>query len=133
MSVLGSAGKGAMSGASIGSIVPGIVTGIGAAIGGVAGLFGGMFGHHSQPKQTVNGMPQGARLEDILPILLPLLKQSQQYSDQNYALQQRRYLMTDPGAASLMPGAQVPQGALPLQEMVARMTSNIMPNSARRG
>src|SRR6185503_4805767 len=75
MSVLGSAGKGAMSGASIGSIVPGIGTGIGAAIGGLAGLFGGMFGHHSQPKQTANGMPQGARLEDILPMLLPLLKQ----------------------------------------------------------
>lgn len=105
--------------------LPAIASGIGKLFGG---LFGG--GHKSQPAQT-GGVPQDARLQTLLPLLMPLLQQSQQASSQNYALQQRRYLMTDPGAASLMPGAQVPQGALPLQEMVARMTANILPNNAR--
>lgn len=106
---------------------------LGALIPVAAGLLGGLFGggKKKQPQPT-SGMPQGARLEDLLPILLPLLKQSQQFSGQNYELQKRRYLMTDPGAAQHMPGTQVPQGALPLQEMVAKMTANIMPNSARR-
>lgn len=105
--------------------LPAIATGIGKLFGG---LFGG--GHKSTP--TTTGQPQDARLQSLLPLLMPLLQQSQQASQQNYALQQRKYLMTDPGAASLMPGAQVPQGALPLQEMVAKMTANILPNNVRR-
>lgn len=109
-----------------------LIMAIPAIASGLGKLFGGLFGHHdSKPAQPANGMPQGAQLKDILPLLMPLLQQQQQASSQNYALQQRRYLMTDPGAASMMPGAQVPQGALPLQEMVAKMTANILPNNAR--
>lgn len=101
-----------------------------------ASLLGGLFGGGGKKKTTAPGtpgMPGGAELKDLLPMLLPLLQQSQQASKQSYGLQQRRYLMTDPGAASQMPGVQVPQGALPLQEMVMRMTANMLPNHAKRG
>lgn len=97
-----------------------------------ASLIGGMFGGGSKKKTASSGAGK-ADINSLLPQLLPILQQMQQASKDNYALQQRKYLMTDPGAAPLMPGAQVPQGALPLQEMVMRMTQNILPNNAKRG
>jgi hypothetical protein len=99
-----------------------------------ASLIGGMFGGGKKKTAKPAGPAgQGAQLQDLLPQLMPILQQMQAASKQNYALQQRKYLMTDPGAAKHMPGAEVPDGALPLQEMVMRMTAGIMPNHTKRG
>ena len=98
-----------------------------------ASLIGGMFGGGKKKSAPAAKPGQGAQLQDLLPQLMPILQQMQAASKQNYALQQRKYLMTDPGAAKHMPGAEVPDGALPLQEMVMRMTAGIMPNHTKRG
>lgn len=77
-----------------------------AALPLVTGLFAG---HKS--KQSANQASQGARLQDILPLLMPLMQQQQQHSAQNYQQQQDQYAQ-----------------ALPLQDAIRKMAMGLMPN-----
>lgn len=97
----------------------------------LASLFGGLFGG-KKSKDSAAKASQGADLQSILPQLMALLQQQQGNSQQNYQMQQRKALLTDPGAASIY-GGQAPQGAVPLQEALARMAYGSLPTSARQG
>lgn len=92
-------------------------------------LFGGLFGG-KKSKDSAKQASQGATLQDILPQLMALMQQQQTQSGQNYQMQQRNALLTDPGAASIY-GGTPPAGAVPLREALARMTYSLLPTSAR--
>lgn len=92
----------------------------------------GFLGGH-QDKKAANQAAAGSRLSDLMPLIQQLIQQQQTNSQTNYQAQQRRSLLTDPGAASLYPGAQVPQGAVPLQSAIAQMAYNLLPGSAKTG
>ncbi len=89
------------------------------------GLLGGKKGKDAQKKASA-----GADLQSILPQLMALLQQQQGNQGQNYQMQQRKSMMTDPGASAIY-GQAPPQGAVPLQEAIARMAYGLMPTSAR--
>jgi hypothetical protein len=84
-------------------------------IGAGASLLAGLFGGHKS-QQAANAASQGARLQDLLPYILPAIQTGQNAAQQNYALQQQRYA-----------------AALPLQQAVMRMTMNLLPNSYGAG
>lgn len=84
------------------------------AITGLVSLFSGLFGGHKQ-KQAASQASHGARLQDLLPLIMPMIQQQQQHSAQNYQQQQDRY-------------AQVQ----PLQDAIARMSMQLMPRTAQK-
>lgn len=89
------------------------------AISGIVSLLSGLFGG-KKTKQTSTQASKGARLQDILPLLMPLLQQQQRHSDQNYQQQQDKYQQTVPlqGAITNMANGLLPrqyQGPRPPQ------------------
>ena len=96
-------------------------------ISAAAGLFGA-----KKSKDAAKKASHGATLQDVLPQLMALMQQQQTQQSQNYQMQQRKALLTDPGAASIF-GGQAPAGAVPLQEALARMAYGLLPTSARGG
>ena len=95
-----------------------------------ASLLGSYLASH-KAKNDAAKATKGATLQDILPQLQALMAQMNQHGQQGYSAQTRNYLRTDPGAASLFPGAQAPAGAVPLKDAIARMTYSLMPRSAQ--
>lgn len=97
----------------------------------IASLLGGLFGG-KKSKDAQKSASAGADLQSILPQIMALLQQQQGNQSQNYQMQQRKALLTDPGAASIY-GQAPPAGAVPLQEALARMAYGLLPTSARQG
>ena len=81
-----------------------------ALIPGAVSLLTGLFGGH-KAKQSASNAAHGARLQDILPLLMPMIQQQQQHSQQNYQQQQDQY-----------------QAGLPLQDAIRKMAMGLMPN-----
>lgn len=79
-----------------------------------ASLIGGLFAGKKN-KQSAEKATKGARLQDILPLIMPMIQQQQQRSGENYAAQQAKYNQT-----------------LPLQDAISRMAMNLMPSSAQK-
>lgn len=81
-----------------------------AAIPIISGMIGGR-----QSKKAAAKASKGARLQDILPLLMPMIQQQQQHQQQNYQQQQDQYV-----------------GALPLQSAIRDMAMNLMPNQGSK-
>lgn len=79
----------------------------------IGSLLSGLFGGHKQ-KQAAQQASHGARLQDILPLLMPMIQQQQQHSQQNYQQQQDQY-----------------QQIQPLQAQIARMAQQLMPRNSQ--
>lgn len=75
-------------------------------------ILGQVAGH--QQKNAAGQASQGARLQDILPLLMPMLQQQQQHAAENYTAQQQQYGQIQP-----------------LQEAIRKMALNLMPNGGR--
>ena len=75
----------------------------------IGSLLGGIFGGHKQ-KQAAQQASHGARLQDILPMLMPLIQQQQQHNAQTFGQQQQQY-----------------QQIQPLQQSLATMAQRLMP------
>jgi len=80
---------------------------------GILSLFSGIFGGKKE-KQSAQKDSKGARLQDLMPLIMPLIQQQQQHSQQNYQQQQSQY-----------------QQIQPLQDAIARMSYGLMPTSAQ--
>jgi hypothetical protein len=65
-------------------------------------------------KTAANNAAAGSRLQDILPLLLPMMQQSQQHSAENYAAQQQKY-----------------QQGQPLSAAINSMAMNLLPNHVK--
>lgn len=76
-----------------------------AALPLMTGMFAG-----KKNKKAAAASSQGARLQDVLPLLMPLIQQQQQHSQQNYQQQQDRYAQS-----------------LPLQDAIARLAGSLSP------
>ena len=74
----------------------------------ISGIIGG-----KKTKQAAQKDAAGARLQDILPKLMPLLQQMQQANQQSYQLQMQRYQQADPFRQALL---SMSQGLLPTHQ-----------------